>query len=173
MSSSLPVRCSPVLGEHSGVAWCRMCIRVLPRCWASLPGSACAPGQSQLSSFLSLGCVLYQSFRRTEARCARAHRLWALSFTTPAEGHRSDVLVLCAEQTIQCHSKGKAGQGGCSSVQMNKIQPLLSSITCFTWTGPILAMGAPGAEELQCLNRKVAMVVSPVLEQMSRCVHLC
>lgn len=31
-------------------------------------------------------------------------------------------------------------------IQINKIQPFLSSVSCFTWTGAIPAAGAPGAE---------------------------
>lgn len=48
---------------------------------------------------------------------------------------------------IKCHAKGKAGQGGCFPPQMNKIQPFLSSVPCFTWAGPMPAVGAPGADD--------------------------
>lgn len=97
----------------------------------------------------------------------------ALSLKSPSEGHTNQTGSLAPVQNvIKCHVKGKAGQSGYFPVQMNKIQPLISA-TCFTWAGPITAVGAPGTDVLQCLKMKLALVVSPVLEQMCHCVHLC
>lgn len=137
------------------VQGCAACALVLcpPSLLCSLRSRACGPCPSHFSLFLSFGSVLRKSFKRTQ---------------------KPDVLTRSyAEHVIKCHDKGKAGQSGCFPVQMNKIQPFLSSATCFTWTGPITALGGPGADVLQCLQMKLALVVSPVLEQMCHRVHLC